>query len=279
MDSEGDSNNGKNEDKIQNIKLNQVKKKEDSSNKSKIVTPNANGLAIYIIKSSKILFEKYFSEKAEEENEKLFEGFKERQFSKQKEFRDFNLDLFDEPLKYYNDLKNYLDFQLEYLCYPNNNRYQEVRSLIKSNVSLYYFSILLDLLLDILEKNPDAHKDNIIKFDITMICELFHEKNKRLFSSHSFFYCCVNELKEKYEIDNLPDKNTFRKNYFTICKNKASTTLEKVKKNLDKYIKSNLDNYSKILYKEWKDKKYSIKNDVDAKECEIYKKNIKKFKC
>ena len=37
MDSEGDSNNGKNEDKSQNIKLNQVKKKEDSSNKSKIV--------------------------------------------------------------------------------------------------------------------------------------------------------------------------------------------------------------------------------------------------
>ena len=278
MNSKGNSTNVENEDKMKNIELNQVQKKEDSSNISKTITQNANDLAIFIVKSSKILFEKYFSETAEVENEKLFQELKENQFVKEKEFRDFNLDLFDEPLKYYNDLKNYFNYKLEYYSYVTANEYKEVRSLIKSNVSVYYFSILLDLLLELLQKNPNAHKDDIIKFDITMICELFHQKNERLFSSNSYFYCCVNELMEKYQINKLPEKNTFRKNYFEICKNKSSSALEEVKKNLIKYISANLDNYCKILYKEWKEKKCSIQNDKDEKECKNIQEKFKKIK-
>ena len=97
---------------------------------------------------------------------------------------------------------------------------KSIKYLIKSNLSIYYLSILLDILLDILEKEPLAHKDNIIKFDISIICELFHEKNEILYSSNSFFYSCVNELLEKYKIT-LPEKNEFRKNFFESCKEKS----------------------------------------------------------
>ena len=277
MDSKDNSTNCKDEDKKKNLELNQIKIHKDPSNISKINCSNANDIAIYIVKTSKIFFEKYFSETPDVENEKLFKALKQKNFVNGKEFRDFNLDLFDEPLKYYNDLKNYFNFKFEYYCNPSNNKYNKIRSLIKSNISVYYLSILLDLLLEILEKNPNAHKDNIIKFDITMICELFRQKNERLFSSNSYFYCCVNELMEKYKIDNLPGKNTFRNNYFEICKNKASKTLEEVKKNLNEYIKENLDNYCQILNETWKNKSSSIKNEVDAKECEKIQEKYQKI--
>ena len=278
MDSNDNSTNVKNEDKKKNIEINQVQKKEDSSNIPEINCSTANDIAIYIVKTSKIFFEKYFSETVEEENEKLFTALKPKNFVYGKELRDFNLDLFDEPLQYYNDLKNYFNFKFEHYCNPTESKTDKIRSLIKSNISVYYFSILLDLLLEILEKNPNAHNDNIIKFNITMICELFREKNERLFSSNSYFYCCVNELMEKYKIDKLPEKNTFRKNYFEICKNKASTTLAEVKTNLVKYIKENLDSYCQILSEEWKNKKCTIQGDEDQKACEKIQEKYKKIR-
>ena len=94
---------------------------------------------------------------------------------------------------------------------------KSIKYLIKTNLSIYYLSILLDILLDILEKEPLAHKDNIIKFDISIICELFHEKNEILYSSNSFFYSCVNELLEKYKIT-LPEKMNLGKIFLKAVK-------------------------------------------------------------
>ena len=257
------------------IKKNEIKKEINESYQeseireqeqtSIIDKPNSNELAIYIVKMSKIFFEAYFTD------EKKKESLKDIIVPKTengKEFRDFSLNLFDETWNYYIDLKNYFDFRLEYLCLKSKKRVTQMRSLIKSNVSRYYFSILLDLLLEILENNPSAHKDDIIKFDITIICEFFREKNERLFSSHSFFYCCVKELMEKYKVE-FPKKNEFRKNFFELCKNKASATLQEVKNNLDDYIKSNLDYYCTIIYDQWKRNRQYIKNEEDESKCKL----------
>ena len=215
-------------------------------------------LVMFIIKSSKLFLEKYFFDV---ENDELLKKLKKKlkdNHETSKEFRDFNLNLFDETFNYYNDLKKYFIYDFEFLCEPNEYSLDKVKNYIKSNISIYYLSVLLDLLLEILDKNKSAHEDHIIKFDISVICELFREKNERLCSSHSFFYCCANELSTKYGI-NLPGKNKYRQKVFEKYKDKAIKTLKKVKNNLYKYIRSNLNDYLKILFHQKEKKKYILK--------------------
>ena len=38
----------------------------------------------------------------------------------------------------------------------------------------------------------------LIKFDITILCEIFSGKDKKFIYSDTFFLICFNELKEKY---------------------------------------------------------------------------------
>ena len=222
-------------------------------------------LVMFIIKSSKLFLEKYFFDV---ENDELLKKLKKKlkdNHETSKEFRDFNLNLFDETFNYYNDLKKYFIYDFEFLCEPNEYSLDKVKNYIKSNISIYYLSVLLDLLLEILNKNKSAHEDHIIKFDISVICELFREKNERLCSSHSFFYCCANELSRKYGI-NLPEKNELRQKVFEKYKEKAIKTLIKVKNNLYKYIINNLNDYLIILFHQKEKKKMYIKNDEDENE-------------
>ena len=222
-------------------------------------------LVMFIIKSSKLFLEKYFFDV---ENDELLKKLKKKlkdNHETSKEFRDFNLNLFDETFNYYNDLKKYFIYDFEFLCEPNEYSLDKVKNYIKSNISIYYLSVLLDLLLEILDKNKSAHEDHIIKFDISVICELFREKNERLCSSHSFFYCCANELSRKYGI-NLPEKNELRQKVFEKYKEKAIKTLIKVKNNLYKYIINNLNDYLIILFHQKEKKKMYIKNDEDENE-------------
>lgn len=222
-------------------------------------------IVMFIINSSKLFLEKYFFDEENDESlKKLKENLKDNHET-YKEFRDFNLNLFDETFNYYYDLKKYFIYDFEFLCEPNEDSLDKVKNYIKSNISIYYLSVLLDLLLEILNKNKSAHEDPIIKFDISVICELFREKNERLCSSHSFFYCCANELSTKYGI-NLPGKNKYRQKVFEKYKDKAIKTLKKVKNNLYKYIRSNLNDYLKILFHQKEKKKIYIKNDEDENE-------------
>ena len=131
-----------------------------------------------------------------------------------------------------------------------------------NGISIYYLSVLFDVLIEILEKNPKAHEDDIIKFDISVICELFRQKNKRLCSSNSFFWACVNELLEKYNII-MPNKNDFRKQFFEKEKVKAHNTLGKVKANLSKFIQFNLKEYCTKKDFELNRLKTNIKNQND----------------
>ena len=234
----------------------------------------ANDLAIYIVKALKYLFEECF---CENENEKdMKEQFdKENILGKAKDYRNYSLTLFDESFNYYTDLRDYLANSLKIIISSNELSKNNIKNLMKSNFSIYYLSLLLDLLLDILQKEPLAHQDNIIKFDISVICELFHEKNERLCSSHSFFYSCVNELKEKYKVE-LPGNNEFRKAFFEKCKEKARETFKKVKKNFFEDIKYNLNEYYKLIYSQMNNKIYNAKKEQDVEECNSIKKDCDK---
>ena len=235
---------------------------------------NSNELALYIVNIAKLLFEKYFSD---DENDLSLNGLYDSYIKgvKQKRHRDFNINLFDETFKYYNDLAKYLNHEFARLCAPNIDK-KKITKQIESNVSIYYLSILLDLLLVILSKYPDAHVDSIIKFDITIICELFKIKNKRLCSSHSFFYCCVNELKEKYQED-LPKKNNFREKMVEKLAKNAENTLNEVKKNLANYIWGNLLDYNRVFLDEQEKEFENIQNDDDEKNYKQLKEKYNKI--
>jgi len=90
---------------------------------------------------------------------------------------------------------------------------------------------LTDLLLDVL-KIEDAYKEDIIKYDITTLCQIFARKNERLNYSHSFFYICANELDEKYyggKKNYTLKKNNFIKQMDEFYKNDAIKKLNVMK--------------------------------------------------
>ena len=230
-------------------------------------------IALNIIKVSKFIFEKIAFET---KNANLEQRIKEKiQFDfSYKEYRDFNLSLYDEHYKYYDDLQKYLLYFFQYYdisLYFNSSYFQNIR---KNYISVYYLSVLIDLLLQLLHNNPNAHEDKIIKFDISVICEFFREKNKRLCTSNSFFYCCVSELKEKYKL-NDPIRNEFRNKIFQIQREKAQSTLQKAKESLPKYVRKILSNYREIKHSELAKEKNSIKDDKTSLD---YNNHLEDFK-
>ena len=240
-----------------------------SSNKS-------NDIALNIVKVSKYIFEKIA---LDIEDCDLFRKSLEqiKIEIKHKDFRDFNLGLYDEHFNYYNDLQKYFASIFAYddiLLYFNSCVLEGIK---KSYISLYNFSILLDLLIELLEKNPSAHEDKIVKFDISVICEFFKGKNRRLCLSNSFFICCVNELVNKYQMK-IPKRNEFRDKIFEIESKKAKNTLDSSKKNLSKYIEACLNKYLSIKHLELYKEQYNIKTERDEIDYNDKKKEFDEFK-
>ena len=174
---------------------------ENEQQKPFIFTSNnkSNDIALNIVKVSKYIFEKIALDI--EDSDLLCKSLEQIKIEiNHKDFRDFNLSLYDEHFNYYNDLQKYFASIFSYndiLLYFDSCVLEGIK---KSYISLYYFSILLELLIELLEKNPSAHEDKIIKFDISVICEFFKGKNRRLCLSNTFFYCCINELIKKYQM-------------------------------------------------------------------------------
>ena len=135
---------------------------------------------IFIVKTAKKIVETI---SVDFDQKKSFnELFKKEDFiinEKGKGYRKYYIDIFDNVSEYYTDLISYFDF------YTSNFFAKEQKDLIKFNsaFSTIYFSLLTDLLLNILENNKEAYLDDIIKFDITIICEIFAEKYEKMIYS------------------------------------------------------------------------------------------------
>ena len=144
--------------------------------------------------------------------------------------------MFNNPRLFYEELQKYSNSSIKRLF-----EYESKLSTIKndfSNVfSIINFSILTDLLIEILTNNKNAFNDNIIKSDISILIEVITSKVTRITNSSSLFLCFVNELKEKYGIKKETGKSEFIEKVEELVKKKAPERLRNIKKELYTYIK------------------------------------------
>ena len=236
---------------------------------------------IFIVKTAKKIVETI---SVDFDQKKSFnELFKKEDFiinEKGKGYRKYCIDIFDNVSEYYKDLISYFDF------YTSNFFAKEQKDLIKFNsaFSTIYFSLLTDLLLNILENNKEAYLDDIIKFDITIICEIFAEKYEKMIYSDTFFMICYNELKEKYYKNASFEKNDFVKKMDVYYKDEALKKLNKIKSQLHSYIHRGLYTYYSYIYSQDTKNMNSTELNEHSEKCRAIKlayeelKNSPKYK-
>lgn len=213
---------------------------------------DAKEIAIYIVETTKNIIETLLIDI--EDNFSFRDMFPkiDFKFNKQKEERDFSLDLFDKNDEYYRDLVKYFNYHLDGFFYKKDKKMIK-NKFNNSSFATIYFSILTDFLLDILKTNKDSYKEDIIKFDITSLCQIFALKNEKLNFSHSFFYISVKELDEKFYFGkklSTSEKNIFVKKMDIYYKNIALEKINVMKKCLYDYIKNGIyvfNNYKKNM--------------------------------
>lgn len=241
-------------------------------------------IAVYIVQTIKTIGEAVMNDiKNEKTFEELFPNYDATfEMDKMKEFRKFDLKLFDDTEKYYKDLIQYFKYHLSRFY----SRQKLTLFKFKSSFTTIYFSLLTDLLLHILRNNKESYSDDIIKCDITALTEILADKSKRLIFSDTFFLNCVNELIGKYDMKVIFDcvlkKNDFIRKMDIYYKDQATIKLNQIKSKLSLYIKCGFDDYiSKIIIPDIKEMnedeldKYSIKIKKCKDSFEAFKNKIK----
>ena len=156
-------------------------------------------IAIYIVETTKKIIETLLMDIEDKVSFRNMFPKIDLRFGEKKEERNFNLDLFDQVDEYYEDLVKYFNFHL-YQFFEKKEKSDIKIQFDSSSFATIYFSILTDLLLDILKTHKESYKEDIIKCDITTLCQIFALKNEKLNYSHSFFYICVKELVKSFAI-------------------------------------------------------------------------------
>ena len=130
-----------------------------------------NEMAIYIVNITKRVIEAFLSNNKDKKSFKeILPEIKIEYKNLNKKHRQFNLDLFDNANKFYEDLVGYFNYNLQnFLDYED----KYIFNFSESSFATINFSILTDLLLQILGNDKKAYLDDIVKFDITVLCEIF----------------------------------------------------------------------------------------------------------
>lgn len=208
-----------------NIKEEQVKK---------ITNEDINNIAIKIVKDIKVIVENIVLNDVQKVKKNLSQNYSK--YIDETEEKSYSLNMFNNSRLFYEELQKYSNSSIKRLF-----EYESKLSTIKndfSNVfSIINFSILTDLLIEILTNNKNAFNDNIIKSDISILIEVITSKVTRITNSSSLFLCCVNELKEKYGIKKETGKSDFIEKVEELVKKKAPERLRNIKKELYTYIK------------------------------------------
>ena len=222
-----------------------------------------NKIALEIVKDIKIIVENIVLNDIKKVKEDLGKSY--NKYIYETEEKSYSLNMFNNPNLFYDELQKYNNSNIKRL-FEYESKLSTVKNDFNNIFSIINFSILTDLLIEILTNNKNAYNDNIIKSDISILIEVITSKVTRITNSSSLFLCFVNELKEKYEIKKETQKSEFIEKIEELVKKNAPKRLISIKKELYTYIK---DKSFKII-KEYQD-------DIREQYNELVKKNSQDF--
>ena len=192
-----------------------------------------SNIAIGIVQDVKILVENIFLKDIDEAFQYLSEYYKDYLLSCKE--KSYGLDLFDNPSLFYKQLQSYSHTHIRLLI-DDKQSLKELKNNFNNSFLLTNFSILTDLLLEILKSEKNAYKENIIKSDISILIETITSKATRITNSNTLFYCFINELKEKFNIKKEIVNSEFIKKMNESFKVKANEKLLRIKSEIFEHI-------------------------------------------
>lgn len=192
-----------------------------------------SNIAIGIVQDVKILVENIFLKDIDEAFQYLSEYYKDYLLSCKE--KSYGLDLFDNPSLFYKQLQSYSHTHIRLLI-DDKQSLKELKNNFNNSFLLTNFSILTDLLLEILKSEKNAYKENIIKSDISILIETITSKATRITNSNTLFYCFINELKEKFKIKKEIVNSEFIKKMNESFKVKANEKLLTIKSEIFEHI-------------------------------------------
>lgn len=213
-------------------KLKQLDIEED---KPKIRTDDEiNNIALKIVGDTKKIVESIFFNNYENVKQELLEYYENYPY--ESEEKSFSLNLFNDHNLFYEELQRYNNSNIRRL-FNYESRLLTLKNNFNNSFSIINFSILTELLIEILTKDKHAFKDDIIKSDISILIEVITSKETRITNSNSLFLCFVNELKEKYQTKKETLNSKFIEKINELVNIKAPEKLDKIKKELYTFIK------------------------------------------
>lgn len=192
-----------------------------------------SNIAIGIVQDVKILVENIFLKDIDEAFQYLSEYYKDYLLSCKE--KSYGLNLFDNPSLFYKQLQSYSHTHIRLLI-DDKQSLKELKNNFNNSFLLTNFSILTDLLLEILKSEKNAYKENIIKSDISILIETITSKATRITNSNTLFYCFINELKEKFKIKKEIVNSEFIKKMNESFKVKANEKLLTIKSEIFEHI-------------------------------------------
>jgi hypothetical protein len=163
--------------------LEEIIQKYKSKNQSK--TPKEiNEMTIKIVKDIKNIVETITSKKINDAYEYLHSHYSIYNFSIDE--KSYSLNLFSETNLFYQELYQYCNSIIKALS-EDKNKVEKVQMEFTNSFAITNFSILTDLLIDIMLTIDQAYKDDIIKSDISILVDIISSKSKRISNSSTLF--------------------------------------------------------------------------------------------
>ena len=212
--------------------LEEIIQQYKSRNQSK-TQKEINEMAIKIVKDIKNIVETIVSKNINDAYEYLHSHYSNYYLSSNE--KSCSLNLFSDTNLFYQELYQYCNSIIKTLS-EDKNKVERLQMEFTNSFAIINFSILTDLLIDIMSTIDQAYKDDIIKSDISILVDIISSKSKRISNSSTLFLCFINELKNKYNKETKD--NNFVININQYFKKKAEEKLQNIKLKIVDHIKS-----------------------------------------
>ena len=200
--------------------------------RNQIKTPKEiNNIAIKIVKDIKYIIETIVSKSIKDAYKELNSCYNDYIFSKDEKL--YSLNLFNDDNLFYQELYSYCNSIIKEIS-ESKMKIENLKIKFNNSFAIINFSILTDLLIDIMQTIDQAYMDNIIKSDISILVDIISLKTERIINSSTLFLCFINELKNKYKKET--EDNQFVKDMNIYFNQKAKEKLKHIKVKIYEHI-------------------------------------------